>query len=348
MRMSIATLCARAGFLIATSIGTTSCASAYRMPPETLAFRQTLDDTRALAIVNDLVRPHDGEADGMYAALLPERAVVLSPRVEGAHIAFDTIGPQISTSSQPQRNCRAPTGELVAVARQVPTLCTLTVDLRSLVSLGVSSTAGDASEASVARPRAPGYVVYARQSLTTGMYINVAPKDLGPLLAALTYLSPAAQVLQGGSISRPGKASPVPRLPSHVAVVSRFGVRLVALDGNPPAPCDHCDLTLEPGAHQFRVQYWETGFLDLGTEVTLLPGGTALAGPALSKEPVLLVRSRGARDLTATLLPGHTYGLLAGTNMALDDWFVSLFDETTQGTVVSDRAAHCKECGPSE
>jgi len=223
----------------------------------------------------------------MYQAALPERMVVLNPRVEAAHLVFDTVGSPISASS---------------------------------------------------------YVVYARQGLTTGIYINVATKDLGPLLAALTRLSPAAQVFEGGSIGRPSKSPPAPRLPSHVAVVSHFGVRLIAIDGKPPAPCDNCELTLAPGAHQFRVQYWETGFLDLGMEVTLLPGGTAIAGPALSKQPVLLVRSRGARDLTATLLPGHTYGLLAGKNLALDDWYVYLFDETAQTTVVSDRAAHCKDC----
>jgi hypothetical protein len=184
--------------------------------------------------------------------------------------------------------------------------------------------------------------------LTTGISINVAAKDLGPLLASLTHLSPAARVVQGGNVSRPRAADIAARPPSDVAIVSIFGTRLLALDGESPAPGVKHDLTLTPGMHQFRVQYWETGFLDRGMEVTLLPGGTAIAGPAASGDLVLMVRSRTARDVNARLLPGHKYSLLARRNMAFDDWYVELMDDAVQAPLVSDRAAHCKDCEQTE
>lgn len=338
-------MCARAKLVFAMSVCMVSCAEAYRMPLETLALRQTLDDAKALAIVNDLVRAKVGRGDGVYEGWLPERTALFNARVEGAHITFDTIGPQISASRQPELNCRAPTGELVAVAEQVPTLCALSFDLRGIRGLGISPTPGDPPGGSVVRP--PGYIVYARESWTTAIHINVAKKDLGPLLAALTHLSPAARVVQGASITRPTPTYVATRPPPDMAIVSNFNSRLIEIDGQAPAPCNGCDRTLKPGAHQFRVQYWQTGFLDQGMEVALLPGGVALAGPALG-QLVLLVRSRTARDLTATLLPGHTYSLVTRHNMALDDWYVELIDDATQAPVVSDRAAHCKDCGPRE
>lgn len=341
--MDIVAKCACAALLFATSAGIMSCAKPYQMPPETLAFRRTLDDTRALAIVNDLIRAKKGRGDGMYEAAMPERTVVLNPRVEGAHIAFDTFGPQISASSQPELDCWAPTGELVAVAEQVPTRCTSTFDLRGISLLSVSLTPGDPAGPSVTRPRAPSYTIYAMQGLMASIYINVATADLGPLLAALTHLSPAARVSQGHSITRPSTTGVPSRVPSDVAILRHIGCR-VAIDGQPPASCEDCDVTLKPGAHQFRVQYWERGFLDKGMEVTLLPNGGAIAGPAPLGNEILLVKSRTARDLTVTLLGGHKYYLVTRTNRALDDWYVEVIDEAADAPVVSDRAAHCKEC----
>jgi hypothetical protein len=293
------------------------------MPPETVALRGTLDDTKALTIVDELIRGGKGKGAGVYEAYLPERAFVFEPRVEGAHIAFDVLGPQIPSEDQPDLNCRKPTGELIAVAEKVPTRCTLTFDLRSMPGIGVNQTHGNAAGL---KPLAAGYTVYARQSFTTGIFINITGEQLSPLLAALTRLSPSAKVVQGGGDGDAPPSppnTPAPRLSPDVAILSYRGARLEGVDGQPPAPCDHCDLTLKPGAHWLRFRYWETGYLDRGIEVTLLPG--PLPGPDLE---VVLVKSRSARDLRVTLLPGHKYSLWAGMNAELDDWHTSLYDET--------------------
>jgi hypothetical protein len=72
--MDIVAKWACAALLLATGVGMMSCAKAYQMPPETLAFRQTLDDTRALALVNDLIR-----SCGSLQRLRPGRVTVTVP-----------------------------------------------------------------------------------------------------------------------------------------------------------------------------------------------------------------------------------------------------------------------------
>ena len=191
-------LVVRGALVSLVSVGAFACASAYQVPAETVAIRSSLGEEQALAIVGSALKPQPGGTAGAYEAYLPERTLPLNPRVSGSNITFELMGPEVSASSTPEPGCKVPSGDLVAVAGRVQSICTHDLPLKKLRRIRVIATDGDPADASWPGAKvARGYVVFVQEGRASGIYINVKADGLNPLVAALTLLSPHADLVQG-------------------------------------------------------------------------------------------------------------------------------------------------------
>ena len=108
-------------------------------------------------------------------------------------IEYLSPGREHAKGEKLDEGCTTVRGKLENTADQdgVPTVCRRRVALNDLWRIRVSDEQG--SSGTVA-----GYSVNIQESVSTSVLVNIPRQQLDALLAALTFYSPRAEVLQGG------------------------------------------------------------------------------------------------------------------------------------------------------
>jgi hypothetical protein len=176
-----------------------ACASTYTLSSAAVGFRATLDDSHARAVVGAALKPFSSGHPGAYlASAVPAFAAPPDEvKLAGTNVEFLVSGPTDVIGRTLNDECVGPSGALenendgaFPLTAQKPTVCHGNVDLRNLWRIRVVESEGEDFTL-------PGYNVWIQESSTRYVIVNIPGSALNELMAALTFYSPNAKLMEG-------------------------------------------------------------------------------------------------------------------------------------------------------
>jgi hypothetical protein len=197
--MRIRTTVSNASFVVilcCVALAAPGCASKLQLSPACTELRSHLSDSQARVIVESAFKRDElGKGGAMEAHwnLNVGPTYPVDIKVVDRAVEYLSPGREHAKGEELDKGCTTVRGKLESRADHdgVPTVCRRRVALDNLWRIRVSEEHD--SSRTVA-----GYSVNIQESVSTSVLVNIPGKQLDPLLAALTFYSPRAQVLQGG------------------------------------------------------------------------------------------------------------------------------------------------------